>query len=285
MALENLTTFLLIALSASSLMASEDNTKNDTASNYGAGPAQPYQAPPPFFPPIGFPPMFGPPVFPTLLDDHICDDRAGVLITNFEKDLVNNAPSGGYGGNGAYDPAHGPGPHHGPHHGPFNPFHMHGNSRRFMCADIAATDLHSCNVCCRIAPRIDRSIKEQDVYGVIVDTLQLAEPNDNNEGHAPGGSYRKKRYSGVGADPEIPPPVAPAPPDFVPKVPAKNLKCICCMPRRRTLLPVPGPFPPPPPPAFPIFPHFPQYPQFQPGFGPQGGYGQAPQSSYSQPSY
>lgn len=164
---------------------------------------------------------------------------------------------------------------------------MHGNSKRFLCADIAATDLHSCNVCCRIAPRIDRSIREQDVYGVIVDTLQLNEPRDHHEGNGPAGSYRKKRYSGPAADPEVPPPAAPAPPDFVPRVPAKNLKCICCMPRRRTLAPIPGPFPPPP---FPIYPH---YPPYQQGYGPQGGYGQSPQngygqapeSSYAQPSY
>lgn len=265
MALGKLQTILFVALCTSSLMAEDAQKKNDSASSYGSAPAQPYQAPPPFFPPVPFPPSFGPPPLATLLDDHICDDRAGVLITNFQKNLVNNAPSGGYGGGGAYDPGH----------GPFNPFNMHGNSRRFMCADIAATDLHSCNVCCRIAPRIDRSIREQDVYGVIVDTLQLAEPKDNHDSHAPNGSYRKKRYSDVAADPEVPPPAAPAPPDFVPKVPAKNLKCICCMPRRRTVVPVPGPFPPP----FPIFPH---YPPFQPGYGPQTGYGQSPQAGYGQ---
>uniref|UniRef100_A0A0N4Z367 Uncharacterized protein n=1 Tax=Parastrongyloides trichosuri TaxID=131310 RepID=A0A0N4Z367_PARTI len=296
MASMKLSTLLLLALCASPFMAEEQAKKNDSASVYGGAAPLPYMNPPPFIPPPP-PPMMGPPHFPTLLDDHICDEEAGVLIANFQRNLVNNAQSGGYGGNVGFGPGDG-----GHHH---NPFHMHGNSKRFKCSDIAATNIDSCNVCCRIAPRFDRSIRRDDVFGVIVDTYQLNLPKDDVQNDGPGSGYRVKRYSNM-PEQEAPPAAAPPPPDFTPEVPAKNLKCICCMPRRRSIIPPfpphgpghhgpghhgPGPMPPfgPFPPQFfpppPIYPHpFPGFQNGPPLYGqaPQQGYAQAPQQGYGQ---
>uniref|UniRef100_A0AC35U616 Uncharacterized protein n=1 Tax=Rhabditophanes sp. KR3021 TaxID=114890 RepID=A0AC35U616_9BILA len=266
---------LLFALCVSPLMAAadkKDTTKKvETAAQYGSAPvggngyAPPNYGPqpPPYYPPQQ---SFISPNFPVILDDHVCDLEAPILIANFQKTLANNAPSTGYGGasQGGYGGSTGF-----PQYPSFeNPMGLHANSKRFSCADVAATDADSCNVCCRLATRRDRSIKASDIFGVIVDTLQLNQVTETPTG---SGSYRVKRhYGGEATEPEVAPPAAPSPPDFQPSVPAANTKCMCCMPRRRSVV---SPFPHngPQPPFF---------GGYVPPFG--GGYGQGPAQGYGQ---
>ncbi|GMS96464.1 hypothetical protein PENTCL1PPCAC_18639, partial [Pristionchus entomophagus] len=157
----------------------------------------------------------------------------------------------------------------------------YNKARRVKCADVAAADEDSCMVCCQNAARRDSSIRNEDIFGFLTVIDHFTKDSRSSESHGDDYARRPKRQTdGDKTDAEIVEAVAEAATGdaaasqtgeygrrkgdrslekFEPIMNFRNLKCLCCAPRRQL----------PPPPvidvAVPVYqqqyPQYPQYPQ------------------------
>ncbi|GMT04217.1 hypothetical protein PENTCL1PPCAC_26391 [Pristionchus entomophagus] len=119
-------------------------------------------------------------------------------------------------------------------------------ARRVKCADVAAADEDSCMVCCQNAARRDQSTRNEDIFGFlsVIDHFDKDSHSDSwEDSHDDDYARREKRgveekaaeYKRGDRD---------SLENFEPIKNFRNLKCLCCAPRRQ--------LPPPPVYAVPV---------------------------------
>ncbi|CAJ0579707.1 unnamed protein product, partial [Mesorhabditis spiculigera] len=152
-------------------------------------------------------------------------------------------------------------------------------AHRVRCSDVAAADEDSCNICCQNAARRDLTLKNENIYGVLIDTdgIDSKHRHDNSKEH---GRYKRSHddrsdeLTRDGLRDTFPNadhfPWKYSKPNFF-----KNVKCLCCAPRRHYNGPQPVAQAPP---QY----QQPQYPQPVAAAPPQPTY---QQPTYQQPSY
>ncbi|RCN52408.1 hypothetical protein ANCCAN_01451 [Ancylostoma caninum] len=177
------------------------------------------------------------PPLPPLVDRDVCDLDASVLLVVHSK-------------------RHG---HHSHHHD-----HHLNRAHRVRCSVIANYDEDSCNVCCQHAARRDKKLQNSQFVGFLAVTDDF-EGNHHNGGHhhrdhdEEEENLRVKRGCDGGRDCDSHnshysnkvEPIRVAESDYKPKPYFKNVKCVCCAPKRP--LPPPPVMPPPvyQPPVYP----------------------------------
>ncbi|RCN48825.1 hypothetical protein ANCCAN_05108 [Ancylostoma caninum] len=164
------------------------------------------------------------PPLPPLVDRDVCDLDASVLLVVSSK-------------------RHG---HHSHHHD-----HHLNRAHRVRCSVIANYDEDSCNVCCQHAARRDKKLQNKQFVGFLAVTDDF-QGNHHNGGHhhrdhdEEEENLRVKRGCDGGRDCDSHhshnsnkvEPIRVAESDYKPKPYFKNVKCVCCAPKR--------PLPPPP---------------------------------------
>ncbi|KAF8371272.1 hypothetical protein PRIPAC_77701 [Pristionchus pacificus] len=143
----------------------------------------------------------------------------------------------------------------------------YNKARRVKCADVAAADEDSCMVCCQNAARRDSSIRNEDIFGFLTvidhfekdDDSWSRESHDDDYARRPSSDKRPKRQAeGETTDETEAVTVAAGEAeygrkksreqsleDFEPIKNFKNLKCLCCAPRRQLPPPIVVPVPVP----------------------------------------
>ncbi|GMR48911.1 hypothetical protein PMAYCL1PPCAC_19106, partial [Pristionchus mayeri] len=180
----------------------------------------------------------------------------------------------------------------------------YNKARRVKCADIAAADEDSCTVCCQNAARRDTSIRNEDIYGflTVIDHFEKdSRESWSRESHSDDYNRRPKRQAETENDDTegtVDAGEAGENADYGRKKGDrkeelenfegiqnyKNLKCLCCAPRRqlppRPVINVPVPVP--------VYDQYPQYPQPVAAAAPQYAAAAAPaqyQPAQAQPTY
>ncbi|KAF8375387.1 hypothetical protein PRIPAC_81816 [Pristionchus pacificus] len=172
----------------------------------------------------------------------------------------------------------------------------YNKARRVKCADVAAADEDSCMVCCQNAARRDSNIRNEDIFGFLTvidhfekdDDSWSRESHDDDYARRPTSDKRPKRQAEGETTDEAETVTAAAGEaeygrkkgeqsleDFEPIKNFKNLKCLCCAPRRQLPPPVVVPVP------VPVY--TPQYQQQYPQAAAPQQYQQAP--ALAQPVY
>ncbi|ETN82724.1 hypothetical protein NECAME_07835 [Necator americanus] len=196
--------------------------QNDYDQGYESPPPPP---PPSYDPYVGY--QFIRPPLPPLVDRDVCDLDASVLLVVHSK-------------------RHGHRSHHHDHHG-----HHLNRAHRVRCSVIANYDEDSCNVCCQHAARRDKKLQNNQFVGFLAVT-------DDFEGHRPSEDHKQDEQDDEDENMRVKrshdhysnkvEPIRVAEEDFKPKKYYRNVKCVCCAPKR--------PLPPPPQPIYqqPVYP-------------------------------
>ncbi|GMT33407.1 hypothetical protein PFISCL1PPCAC_24704, partial [Pristionchus fissidentatus] len=137
----------------------------------------------------------------------------------------------------------------------------YNKARRVKCADVAAADEDSCMVCCQNAARRDNTIRNEDIFGflTVIDHFEKDSRESWEDSH--DDDYARKNREKRGTDDKKEDSLE----NFEPIKNFRNLKCLCCAPRRQ--------LPPPPIYAMPV-----------PTWGAYQSYGQQPAQQYPVPA-
>ncbi|EYB89542.1 hypothetical protein Y032_0230g2949 [Ancylostoma ceylanicum] len=184
------------------------------------------------------------PPLPPLVDRDVCDLDASVLLVVHSK-------------------RHG---HHSHHHHDHHYDHHLNRAHRVRCSVIANYDEDSCNICCQHAARRDKKLQNTQFVGFLAVT-------DDFDGNHHGGNHHHRDHEEGEEELRVKrshdyhsnkvEPIRVTESDYKPKPYFKNVKCVCCAPKR--------PLPPPP--------VFQQPPMYQPPV-----YQSSEQPSYQQPA-